>query len=169
VILCPTQVGVVLYKLAKCTITLTTPHIHKRHSIFLAPSILVKFELHGSPQTGAPNAGLFCSLAEGWPQHGRRPTFSIYLCPVILFDSSTGSPVHVLMLSIQAVRGLSRLRAPGILFIALSLSPARLLLLGNSIVSSWCDRSLCGRCRALRVGCVKIGDLNSPYLETSAR
>ena len=29
-------------------------------------------------------------------------------------DSSTESPVHVLMLSIQAVRGLPRLRAPGI-------------------------------------------------------
>ena len=33
---------------------------------------------------------------------------------VILTDSSTDSPVHVLMLSIQAVRGLPRLRAPGI-------------------------------------------------------
>jgi len=30
---------------------------------------------------------------------------------VILTDSSTGSPVHVLMLSIQAVRGLPRLHA----------------------------------------------------------
>ena len=35
------------------------------------------------------------------------------LSAVILTDSSTGSPVHVLMLSIQAVRGLPRLRAPG--------------------------------------------------------
>ena len=33
---------------------------------------------------------------------------------VILTDSSTGSPVHVLMLSIQAVHGLPCLRAPGI-------------------------------------------------------
>ena len=32
----------------------------------------------------------------------------------ILIDFSTGNPVHVLMLSIQAVRGLPRLRAPGI-------------------------------------------------------
>jgi len=32
---------------------------------------------------------------------------------VILIDSSTGSPVHVFMLSIQAVRGLPRLRAHG--------------------------------------------------------
>ena len=35
------------------------------------------------------------------------------LSSVIRIDSSTGSPVHVLMLSIQAVRGLPRLRAPG--------------------------------------------------------
>jgi len=36
------------------------------------------------------------------------------LSSVILIDSSTGSPVHVLILSIQAVHGLPRLRAPGI-------------------------------------------------------
>jgi len=36
------------------------------------------------------------------------------LSSVILIDSSTESPVHVLMLPIQAVRGLCRLRAPGI-------------------------------------------------------
>jgi len=42
----------------------------------------------------------------------------------ILIDSSTDSPVHVLMLSIQAVRGLPRLHLA--LFLALSLS------LGNS-------------------------------------
>jgi len=35
------------------------------------------------------------------------------LSSVILIDSSTGSPVNVLMLSIQAVRGLPCLRAPG--------------------------------------------------------
>jgi len=39
-------------------------------------------------------------------------------------------PVHVLMLSIQAVRGLPRLRAPGIV-------PCI-----NSLVSSWCDHSV---------------------------
>jgi len=60
---------------------------------------------------------------------------SPFIRPVILIDSSTESPVHVLMLSIQAVRGLPRLRAPG-LFLALSLSP------GNSLVSSWCDYSM---------------------------
>jgi len=54
---------------------------------------------------------------------------------VVLIDSSTDSLVHVLMLSIQAVRGLPRSHAPA-LFLALSLSP------GNSLVSSWCDHSL---------------------------
>jgi len=46
-----------------------------------------------------------------------------YLLPlsVILIDYSTGSPVHVLM-SIQAVRGLRRLRAPGIVRCFISLS-----------------------------------------------
>ena len=33
---------------------------------------------------------------------------------VILIDSSTGSPVHLLMLSIHAVRRLPRLRVPGL-------------------------------------------------------
>ena len=36
------------------------------------------------------------------------------LSSVFLIDCFTGSPVHVLMSSIQAVRGLPRLRAPGI-------------------------------------------------------
>jgi len=54
---------------------------------------------------------------------------------VVLTDSSTVSPVHVLMLSIHAVRGLPRLRAPDIV-LALSLSP------GNFLVSSWYDHSM---------------------------
>jgi len=53
-----------------------------------------------------------------------------YLLTYLL--TSTGSPVHVLTLSIQAVRGLSRLRPPGIL-LAFSLSPV------NTLVSSWYD------------------------------
>ena len=54
---------------------------------------------------------------------------------VILIDSSTGgSPVHVSRLSIQAVRGLPRLRAPGI--VPCIISP------GTSLVFSWCDHSL---------------------------
>jgi len=60
--------------------------------------------------------------SDGWPYHGR--TFSVYLClsSVILIDSSTGSPVHVLMLSIQAVRRLPRFRAPGIVPCIISFS-----------------------------------------------
>ena len=41
---------------------------------------------------------------------------------VILTDSSMGSPVYVLMLSVQAVRGLTRLRAPGIVPCIISFS-----------------------------------------------
>ena len=50
--------------------------------------------------------------SEGWPPW----TYFLHLSlsSVILIDSSTESPVHVLMLSIQAVRGLPRLRALGI-------------------------------------------------------
>ena len=44
------------------------------------------------------------------------------LSSVILIESSTASPVHVLMLSIQAVRGLPRLRAPCIVPSIISLS-----------------------------------------------
>ena len=61
---------------------------------------------------------LFCSLAVLLdPTVGH--TVDVYflrlsLSSVILIDSSTASPVYVLMLSIQAVRGLSRLRARGL-------------------------------------------------------
>ena len=41
---------------------------------------------------------------------------------VILTDSYTRSPVHILMLSIQAVHGLPRLRAPGIVLCIISVS-----------------------------------------------
>ena len=44
------------------------------------------------------------------------------LSSVILIDSSTVSPVHVLMLSIPAVCGLPRLRAPGIVPCIISFS-----------------------------------------------
>ena len=58
------------------------------------------------------------------------------LSSVILNDFSMGSPVHVLkflMLSIQAVRSLPRLHAPGI-FLALSLSPGNSFPHGVTIV-----------------------------------
>ena len=44
------------------------------------------------------------------------------LSSVILIDFSTGSPVHILMLSIQAMCGLPRLRAPGIIPCIISFS-----------------------------------------------
>jgi len=47
--------------------------------------------------------------------------FSVNKDPYI--DSSTESPVHVLMLSIQAVRGLPRLRASGVVPCIISCSP----------------------------------------------
>ena len=81
---------------------------------------------------------LFCSLdvldpRVGWPVATPWTYFlHLSLSCVILIDCSTESPVvtvHVLMLSIPAVRGLPRFRAPG-MFLALSLSP------GNSLVSS---------------------------------
>jgi len=59
----------------------------------------------------------FCSVLQPcWIRGLATPwTYFLHLSQssVILMDSSAGSPVHVLM-SIQAVRGLPRLRAPGI-------------------------------------------------------
>ena len=84
-------------------------------------------ELHVSVQ--------FCSLAVLDPRVGHTMDVLSPFISVILTDSSTGSPVHVLMLSIQAVRGLPRLRAPGIVPCIISFS-------SNSLVSSWCDHSM---------------------------
>jgi len=69
-------------------------------------------------------AVLFCSLAVLHPRVGHTmDVLPPFICvPVILTDSSTGSPAHVLMLSIQAVRGLHRLRAPGIVPCIISFS-----------------------------------------------
>ena len=59
---------------------------------------------------------LLCSLADPDPRVGHTvdvlSPFHLSPSSVIHIDSSTGSPV--LSLSIQAVRGLPRLRAPGI-------------------------------------------------------
>jgi len=85
-------------------------------------------------------AALYCGLATQ-----RTYLLHLSLSSIIRTDSSMESPVHVLMLSIQAVRGLPRLRAPGMSecvcvmcwqVLALSLSP------GNSLVCSWCDQSM---------------------------
>ena len=45
----------------------------------------------------------------------------------------------MLMLSIQAVRGLTRLRASGVVHCIISFS-------GNSLVCSWCDHSMLASC-----------------------
>jgi len=67
---------------------------------------------------------LFRSLAVLDPSVGHimDVLLLLSLSPVIPTDSSTGSPVYVLMLSIQAVRGLPRLRAPGIVPCIISFS-----------------------------------------------
>jgi len=57
------------------------------------------------------------------------------LSSAIVIDSSMVRPVHVLMLSIQAVYGPPYLCVPA-LFIALYLPP------GKSLVSLWCDHSM---------------------------
>ena len=64
---------------------------------------------------------LFCSLAVLDVKVGHTMDVLSPFISVILTDSSTGSPVHVLM-SIQAVRGLPRLRAPGIVPCIISFS-----------------------------------------------
>jgi len=67
----------------------------------------------------------FCSLAVLDLKVGHTIlTYFLHLSlsSVILIDSSIESPVHVLMLSIQAVRGLPRLRAPGIVPCIISFS-----------------------------------------------
>ena len=65
---------------------------------------------------------LFCSSVVLGPRVGHTMDALSPFISVILTDSSTGSPVHVLMLSIQAVRGLPRLRAPGIVPCIISFS-----------------------------------------------
>ena len=71
------------------------------------------------------NKPLFYSLAVLYPRVGH--TMDVYfrhlsLSSVSLIDFSKGSPVHDLMLSIQVVRGLSRLCAPGIVPCIISFS-----------------------------------------------
>ena len=59
--------------------------------------------------------------SKGWP-HQWTYFLHLSLSSVILIESSMESPVHVLMLTLQAVRGLPRLRAPGIVPCIISLS-----------------------------------------------
>ena len=66
----------------------------------------------------------FCSLVFLDPRLAAPWTYFLHLSlsSGILMDSFTASPVHVLMLSIQAVCGLPRLRAPGIVPCIISFS-----------------------------------------------
>jgi len=95
----------------------------KPNSITLSGSELVRSCLRpASNQLRTSCSFLYFSrpLSEGWPHHGR--TFSIYLYPLSFWLTLPQSPVHDLMLSIQAVRGLPRLRAPGIVPCMISFS-----------------------------------------------
>ena len=77
---------------------------------------------------------LFCSSAvlDPWTYF-----LHLSLSSVILIDSSTGSPVHVLMLSIQAVRGFLCLRAPGIVPCIIFFSrQLRCLLMVNRVINT---------------------------------
>ena len=69
---------------------------------------------------------VFCSVLQPSSIRGLATPwtycFHLSLSSVILIDSSTDSPVHVLMLSTQTVRGLPRLRAPGIVPCIISFS-----------------------------------------------
>jgi len=64
---------------------------------------------------------------------------------VILIDASTGSPVHVLMLSVQAVVFLACVHLA--LFLALSLSPGNPLFPHGVTVHSDIYRAVCCRRR----------------------
>ena len=103
------------------------------HSIY----VLVHFELlhppayvflqmnHLTSYGGESCSVLFCSLAFLDPRVGHTMDVLSPFIPVLChsdFDSSTESPVHVLMLSIQAMHGLARLRAPGIVHYIISFS-----------------------------------------------
>ena len=88
-------------------------------------------------RTYAGNYAHFCSVLQPSSIRGLATPWTyflhLFLSSVILTDSSTGSPVHVLMLSIEAVRGLPCLRAPGIVpcIISFSTQLPRLLTYGK--------------------------------------
>ena len=87
-------------------------------------SHLYTFLVHVTAHLPPPPDVLFFSRprSEGWPHRAWTYFLHLSMSSVILTESSAGSPVHVLMLSIQAVRGLPRLRAPGIVLGIVSLS-----------------------------------------------
>ena len=95
--------------------THTHTHTCAAHHPSHSPSRPGPATLHADRQT---DTGSGCSVLQPSSIRGLATPWTYFLhlslSSVILTDSSTGSPVHVLMLSIQAVRGLPRLRAPGI-------------------------------------------------------
>jgi len=61
----------------------------------------------------------YCLRSEAWPRHGR--TFSIYLCLSDWLFHEESCPC--IELPVQAMRGLPRLRAPGIISFSLQATP----------------------------------------------
>jgi len=92
--------------------------------------------------------------SDGWKHHGR--TFSIYLCPLSFWLTLPRGVLSMywLMLSIQAVHGLPRLRAPGIVpcITSFSMQPPCFLMVWPDLQynclecnnmqpnPAWCDR-----------------------------
>ena len=107
----------------KVNLTHATPY----HASFNTANTL-KLSARKNLATVSSHSGpvLFCSFLQ--PSSIRRLatpwTYFLHLSlsSVILIDSSTESPVYVLMLSTQAVRGLPLLRAPGIVPCIISFS-----------------------------------------------
>ena len=81
---------------------------------------------------------LFCSVLYPSSTRGLATLWTYFLhlslSSVILIDSSTESPVHVLMLSIQAVHGLPRLHAPFIVPCFISSPGSSLVFYGVTIL-----------------------------------
>ena len=79
------------------------------YNFFLRGGIVSQRLLDAVLFSFVPWPSLIRGLATPWTYF-----LHLSLSSVILTDSSTESPVHDLMLSIQAVHGLRRLRVPGI-------------------------------------------------------
>jgi len=107
-------------KCAHCSRQITTPAPH--HSVFYRPDALPAAKPTASKQWQL-FAIIDCFLPSSIRGLATPWTCFLYLS---LFDHSDwlfhGSSVHIFMLSIQAVRGLSHLRAPGIVPCIISFS-----------------------------------------------
>ena len=85
--------------------------------VSVSPVVLVRAEACGQRVSSVLWPSSIRGLDTPWTYF-----LHLSLSSVILTDSSTESPVHVLMLSILAVRGLPRLHAPGIVPCIISFS-----------------------------------------------